>query len=209
MTIGYMYAGQVGPALATYSFSSAVLQNLIATSGIPNPRLSEVVEFVRATAERYMRNWAEYVPGNALFNTLLFGWCNIDHELQAYQLIPRVESNLLVAAKRVNVSEPIPIGSGARDFARCLQNLRASGDLHGRSARLPMLAVESLVSNQVREDVGGDIQIGFATSQGLRIMTRVRPIVPGKPQAFCSFLGIDTEELGQVGLCRIGITGLA
>jgi hypothetical protein len=65
------------------------------------------------------------------------------------------------------------------------------------------------VQNQVRDDVGGDIQLGVATQAGLQIMSHVRPLVEGKPKARITFLGVDMLDLGSVGPCNIGLPGLA
>jgi hypothetical protein len=208
-TIGYMYAGQIGPALATQALCATVLQNLIVIPHLPIPKLSEIVEFIRMAAERYMRNWAELNPRFARFEAILFGWCCIEGELQAYQFAPKVEDRLNVKTQRLDLSEPVAIGVGTTAFTQRLESLRADGDPFGRSRRLPLLAVESLVLTEARDDVGGDVQIGYVTSHGLRIMARTRPIVPGKPQAKTTFLGIDTEELGHIGSCEFGMMSLA
>jgi hypothetical protein len=54
-----------------------------------------------------------------------------------------------------------------------MEELRGGADRFGRTARLPLLAVEDLVTSEVRDDVGGDVQIRYATSAGFQIMTRV------------------------------------
>jgi hypothetical protein len=205
-SIGYMYAGEVAPALATHALCAAVFQNL-QTTDHRDPSLSEIVGFVKNTAARYMLNWGQRWPQHWKFTALIFGWCNINHRLEAYKLVPTLQSQISVNSECMDVSKPVAIGSGANEFDECLKSLRAGAD--ASRPRLPLLAVERLVASETRDDVGGDIQLGRASSKGFQIMTRVHPEVPGRSKAMISFLGIDTLELGHVGTCRIGMTGLA
>jgi hypothetical protein len=96
--------------------------------------------------------------------------------------------HLVVTSERLNISHPVAIGSGAKEFADKLKSLRDGGDPFGRKTRLPLLAVEALVATDIRKDVGGDIQLGYATSRGFQIFCRTRPVVPGRPQARMTFL---------------------
>jgi hypothetical protein len=88
-----MYAGENGPALATHALCAAVLQNLHVINN-RDPRLYEIAEFIRARAERYMRDWGERRPDHWKFTALIFGWCNVNHQLEAYQLIPELVSEI-------------------------------------------------------------------------------------------------------------------
>jgi hypothetical protein len=104
---------------------------------------------------------------------LIFGWCNINRQLEAYQLVPHIQTRVIVNSNRVDPSEPVAIGAGIEQFTKLMEELRGGADRFGRTARLPLLAVEDLVTSEVRDDVGGDVQIRYATSAGFQIMTRV------------------------------------
>jgi hypothetical protein len=208
-SIGYAYAGSAGPALAAHALCSAALQNLVASNG-RNPSLGEIADFISIVAKRYMRNWAERWPNNWEFTALIFGWCQINARLEAYQLVPSIKTEIQVESRCVDLSAPMSIGSGAAEFRRQFQIFVDSGqDSVGRSKRLPLLAVENIVERHVREDVGGDVQLGYATSSGMRILSRSRPLNPCTSQVSTTFLGIDTRELRQVGPCFFGMWSLA
>lgn len=207
-SIGYLYAGYNGPALATHSLCSAVLQSLI-TSDNRVPSLCEIANFICSLAQRYMRDWAECWPNHWKFTVLIFGWCTINRQLQTYKLAASIEGRILVTMQRLDTLNPVAIGSGVEEFAKQLEMLRSGSDAFRRTARLPLLAVEQLVARNARDDVGGDVQIGYVTSAGLQILGRVRPVTPGQPKAKMTFLGIDELELGDVGPCRVGLSGIA
>jgi hypothetical protein len=207
-SIGYMYAGESGPALATYSLCSAVLQSLQVTSGRV-PSLGDIARFIAARAQHFMRDWAERWTTHWRFTALIFGWCNVNSRFETYKLSAEVRNRIVVVSECVDTTAPIVIGSGAEKFSKELERLRHQGDEFGRKARLPLLAVERLVARGVQDDVGGDVQIARVTPIGLQILSRVHPEIPGQPKAKITFLGIDTSELGDVGPCRIGLTSLA
>ena len=208
-TVGYLYAGEVGPALATHALSDAALQNLQITDN-RLPSLSDVAEFVRRNAERYMRNWAERWPKHWRFEALIFGWCPNLQKFQVFLLDPKVDARVSVDCRLAPHTEPIAIGSGVKEFMTCLEKLRVCGDAFGRKARFPLIAVEELVASKAKEDIGGDVQLGYVgPGGGFKIMSRVRPQVPGTPQAVTTFLGLNTLELGSVGSCTVGFTGVA
>jgi len=140
-TVGYMYAGENGPALATHALCAAVLQNLNATNA-QNPSLREIAEFVRATAERYMRNWGERWSDHWKFTAFIFGWCHVNQRLETYQLVPSLQERIEVRCQLVDTSSPVSIGSGATEFFAKLEELRTEGDEWGRTDRLPLIAVE-------------------------------------------------------------------
>lgn len=170
--IGYLYAGFSGPALATHALCAAVLQSLITRDG-REPTLAEVAEFIRTTADRYMRDWGVLSPAHCRFCAFVFGWCNVTQRLETYQIVPSGKDQLVVELSLVDDSEPKAIGSGSEEFSAQLEKLRTEGDPFGRTARLPLLAVERLVQDEVRDDVGGDIQLGVVTHAGLKITSRV------------------------------------
>jgi hypothetical protein len=155
-----------------------------------------------------MRNYAQRWPKHWRFVTIIVGWCNVNRTLEAYQLIPGLDTRVVVKSKRLDVSQPVAIGTGVKDFTDKLNSLR---DREGPSGKAvpPLLAVEALVAGDVREDVGGDIQLGYATSNGFQILSRSRPVISGKPEARRTFLGLDINELGDVGSCRVGMPALA
>ena len=208
-TLGFLYAGATAPALSTHALCTAALQNLITDPEHALPTLASIARFVGRTAERYMIDWGQNAPNHACFSAFVFGWCGAENALQAFHILPKIKERLIVDTSRVDLREPVAIGSGARDFKLRLDTLRHDGDKFGRTSRLPLLAVESLIADGTRDDIGGDIQLGYANQAGLQIASRCRPQTRGKPHAVMTFLGIDVLEIGPVGSCAIGMSGIA
>jgi hypothetical protein len=84
----------------------------------------------------------------------------------------------------------VSFGSGAARLIQQIDNIRQHGDKYNRTARIPKLAAEVLIEQDM-SDVGGNLSIGAATRDGFRLYSYVTPIVEGKPEAKISFNGID------------------
>lgn len=207
-TVGFAYAGAIVPALSSYAFCATVFSNLISDRQSPLPRFIELVQFVRDTSERYMRDWAELHPNNAMFKAIVFGWCPDQSQMQAFALVPKVDSALIVEIQQVDLSTPYAIGSGAQELLQRLKSTPPPTEPNSVFGE-PLRQLESLVSSKVRDDVGGSVQLAYATQTGVSLFSRVTPVTPGKPIPINRFLGVDTNELGMIGACRIGMTGLA
>jgi hypothetical protein len=96
-----------------------------------------------------------------------------------------------------------------KDFERRVAEIKRFGDRFQRTARAPKLALEEIVESKKISGVGGAIQIGYAVRETFVVAGQVEPVVPGQPQAFRSFLGLDLDELGSVGEFHIGLPLLA
>ena len=208
-TIGFAFAGAVPPALATHALCSTVLQSLISSPSTPMPTLREIVEFVRKTAERYMRDWCLLSPNSAPFSALVFGSSYAGNEFEGYRISPTPESVFPITAVQIDPSSPIAIGSAAQAFYDRLRSIEEHGEPFGRRLRLPLVTVENMISAQSRTDVGGAIQLARTTPLGVNLYSRCSPINPGKPEAQITFLGIDIRDLEPIGQCRVGMPGLA
>jgi hypothetical protein len=208
-TLGFAFAGSVPPALATHALCSAVFQSLISMPSKPLPTLAEVVEFVRKAADRYMGEWGQLSPSSADFSALIFGACPASGILQVFQIFPKSGCIPRVVATKSDLSEPVVIGSGTKAFRHCLVDLKAKGDEFGRSARLPLLAVERMISGGAVTDVGGAIQLARTDQMGVVLYSRVSPVVHGEPLAQMTFLGIDVQELQPIGTCYVGMPAIA
>jgi hypothetical protein len=206
--LGFVFAGEVGPALATHALCNTIMQQLITVSN-PCPSLEEVSEFVRRFALLYMAERAQLAPNNWMFSAIIFGWCPIKQSIAAYKLEPSVSSNIVVSSSLCDLSEPIAIGSGAPTFYQRFSEIRATPGADGRTARLPLLVVEHLALSSARPDIGGDVQLGYADATGFRHLSRYRPGASIKSLPVQTYLGINVDDLGMIGPCKIGFWGLA
>ena len=98
--------------------------------------------------------------------------------------------------------------SAAR-LTQIIDNIRQQGDKFNRTARIPKLAAEALIKEDI-SDVGGSLSIGVATRDDFRLFSYVTPNEMGKPEANISFNGIDLgQEARLVGHYMISIDGIA
>ena len=130
----------------------------------------------------------------------VFGWCPILNRFAIYQL------TLDETTFEMQIAETLPedslsvvaLGSGAARLIQQIDFIREHGDKFHRTARIPKLAADALIEQNVG-DVGGSLSIGLATRDGFRLYSHVTPVVPGKPDAKISFNGIELHPDLMVG----------
>jgi hypothetical protein len=207
--IGFVYAGGIVPALSTHAFCSAALQRLISNTGSRRPTLRELSTFIGHMAERYIREWGQLHPSGALFKAIIFGWCGVQEAMEAYLLAPSIDPQLSVKISRIDLDRPFAIGSGAPEVQDQLNLLQPPAN-PTMPVREPLRILEGLIGQERRHDVGGSVQLAYATSAGISFLGRTRPIhdSAGRPIPISDFLGLNVEELPSVGPCKISIMSL-
>jgi hypothetical protein len=202
-SVGYAFAGAVLPATMTVATSSTFLQNLTTVGSNDPPRLSEIATMIGRLAERFSRESLASSSGTyGEFTAAVFGWCPVLDEFAIYKLEPRrTSSRFKMACEELrpkNNSTVVSFGSGAARLTRQIAHIRDHGDEFNRTARIPKLAIEAVVKQDVG-DVGGSLSIGIATRNGFSLYSHVTPVVPGKPESKISFNGIDLDQDLMVG----------
>jgi hypothetical protein len=201
-SVGYAFAGAVLPATMTVATSSTFLQNLTTVGSNDPPRLSEIAAMIGRLAERFSKESLASSNGTyGEFTAAVFGWCPVLDEFAIYKLKPRLSSRFQMACEEQrpkNNSTVVSFGSGAARLTRHIAHIRDHGDEFNRTARIPKLAIEAVIKQDVG-DVGGSLSIGIATRNGFSLRSHVTPIVPGKPEAKISFNGIDLDHDLMVG----------
>src|SRR5712692_962708 len=128
-------------------------------------------------------------------------------------LTPRLTSSTF----EMQIEETLPkknislvsFGTGAARLTQQIDDIRQHGDKYNRTARIPKLAAEVLIEQDM-SDVGGSLSIGAATRDDFRLYSYITPIVKGEPKAKISFNGIDLgQEARLVGHYMISIDGIA
>lgn len=202
-SVGYAFAGDVLPAAMTLATASTFLQNLTTVGSNDPPRLSEIAAMIGSLAERFSKDSLASSNGAyGKFAAAVFGWCPILDEFAIYKLEPRLTSSTFQMEceelRPKDNSTVVLFGSGATRLTQQIDYIRKHGDKFHRTARIPKLAAEALIAQDVG-DVGGSLSIGAATRNGFRLYSHVTPIVPGKPEAKISFNGIDLHPDLMVG----------
>lgn len=210
-TLGAIVVGDIAPALLTVTSASMLLASLVSPDGGP-PTLEKVSEFVAKLASRVSRDYLGTTKGTyGRFQILLLGACPRDGELGAYNVHAREQpSGYEMVHSACDLTGVSAFGSGRDRFEAELKSLEVDGDAYGRTSRLPIIAVENMITDAKARDVGGTPSIGWA-SRGLdfTLAWRTQPVVPGAPAARRVLNGFDLDDLGGVGACVIGGNGLA
>ena len=86
--------------------------------------------------------------------------------------------------------------------------IHAHGDKFHRTARIPKIAAEALIAENIG-DIGGSLSIGAATKEGFQLFSRVTPNELGRPEANITFNGINLGQNARlVGHYMVSITGM-
>jgi hypothetical protein len=213
-SVGFAFAGDVLPATMTYATASTFLQNLGTVESADPPLLSEVAELIRTVAMGFSKESLASSNGKyGAFEASLFGWEPHLNRFAAYHLTPKISSGSF----SIDIHEHFPsdnravltMGSGRSRLSSKINTIHQNGkDEFGRSGRVPKLAIEGIVREDVG-DVGGSLSIGIATQWGYELHSWVRPIQTGKPDAIMAFNGIDLHgDLPQVGHYLVVMPGL-
>lgn len=215
MACGFAFAGDVLPATMTFATAATFTQHLITPSTATIlPALKDVAILVCKLAERFSRETLSASNGTyGNFEASLFGYCPVEKTFKVFHLVPHIDKenfSYFINDYKIDGIEPVVImGSGRVKFLEQMKKLKTEGDSYKRTARLPKIAIESIV-DEGQGDVGGSISIGIVPIQGsFQIYSSIQPIEKGKPAARETFNGIDIDkEIGSIGPCIIGMRGM-
>jgi len=213
-TNGFAFAGDVVSAITTYATASTLLQELTSSGARVPPTLNDVGQLVRRVAERVSQDVLASSNGRRAFEAAIFGFCPGVQRFEIYRLHPKFEGmNFEMALTKV-VATPdgemiLILGTGRERLEQRIAQMRQRGsDSHGRRIRFPKCAIEMMVAEDLG-DVGGSVSIGMAKRSGFQALFSVRR-GPDARVLHTQFNGIDlSEDVGMVGPCFIGMTGIA
>jgi hypothetical protein len=212
-SLGFAYSGAIGPALLTYANSSVLLQYLTTADSNGPPDLSEIAEFVRGISDEVARQYMSASDGTEdKFEIAIFAWNISSLRFEIYHIGPEVDrDSFRMACSRIDVGQgtsPFCMGSGRQRFDVKLKAIMENGDAFGRRTRLPKLAIEALIDEDLA-DVGGSMSIAKNDVHGFEPLVWVRPIEQGEPPAISSFNGFSVWSLAShVGRYHVSVPGL-
>ncbi|WP_421695020.1 hypothetical protein [Aestuariivirga sp.] len=216
-TYGFAFAGDVLPAILTHAHASTFLQNLVNVTTADPPMLREVADMVRRVATRVSREMLTNDMAYGRFECSIFGECPHSNRFEVYGITPLTrpdDESKLVCNDPYKEGLPILLGDAKEQFNLAYEQYQRDGDPEGRTLRLPKRAIERIISEGVGT-VGGSLSIGMVChayalhERSFQLLRWLQPIERGKPQAICTFNGMDVDsEIGQVGPCIIGMLGM-
>ncbi|KAB1087671.1 hypothetical protein F4V91_15285 [Neorhizobium galegae] len=215
--VGVAFAGNVTAATQTITTMVLVCQELHTEKDDQIPALCDVAFLLSRVSAQYaahVRSATLDLSTRNLFSFVIFGFCPVAQELQAWMIEEEVkDEQTTVSVKRCSTSsetDVIVLGSQQARFRELLTEFRSNGrDEFDRSTRWPKLVVEKMVLES-RGDVGGSVSIGLATKDGFENRWTSAPDVPGQPRGRRLLNGIDVDEIiGRIGPARVGGFGQA
>lgn len=196
-----------------YACLVPIMSNLIGIA--PNaPSLEEVAETSAKVATRYVASLGQVSHTAHRVELVLAGFCLAHSRYEAIEIRPHFENE----AFREFECGQLDMSAGQAHFFGDHTN-EASERLDDRRAKLvkehpilwhraPLRVLRDFIEASEFETIGGDVQAGFTSGADFTRVATVAPRIHGQPEAYARFNNIDLDEIGHVGPCMIGITGM-
>lgn len=206
-TWGFAYAGSSLYALMSYAVANACLENLIHAPGAPPPSIEEAVGMFQRIAQLYARE------AGGTFSAAIFGWCTRSERFVAFEVSQEPRGGCrdmrLIEHRLRDENDVLLLGNEPEQIRADIEaELERCADQPLK--RAPKTVIGSLVRENRLPGIGGGLQLGGATRYGFQLMSTVQVYEGRAPAAFSSLLGLNIDDdIGPVGHCRIGMTGMA
>lgn len=173
--------------------------------------MAEIAAFIGQIASEYIREIGQLNGKNALFGSIVFGYCHSTQRLRGFEIKPRLDQSFLVCDvvehDLSQINSIIVIGSCPDLLRQRIDSDRdaaiARGDVNPvLDLDRPTRALQALINENADPTVGGMIQQGWATAAGFEITAKASPITPRQPSARnmgLFVLGFDVLEMQQIG----------
>ena len=203
-SFGFAYAGSTLIATMTYAVTNNLLQTLFAFPSQPPPSLLDAAALVGRIAERYVREICDDVEIG------VFGWCPLQQHYRAALIHhdPRATPRQMIIVEQPLLQEKFTLVLGT-DKALIQEVIGAVyKEFEGQILkRAPKHALQRIIESGTSPEIGGSLQLGVASAHGFTLKSYVTPNALGGIKF--SFLGLDIDELGDVGGYRMGMIAIA
>jgi hypothetical protein len=203
---GFAYAGSTLSALSTHALANILCSNL---GGLPAPvpSLDQIAFAVGTIAYRYMKEI------ESAFRAIIFGHCPQTQEALAFEFQPRDDQGaftLSIVKHALDDSSVVVVGTKPEILRERINQVRANAAHPIVHADAPMIALKSLIAENVIPGVGGSVQQAWSHSGRLEIIATAEPIVPVPPSTTnmgLFVLGFEMSEIQTIGQYHIVLTG--
>lgn len=213
-SIGFCFAGNTLMGQNAYLSLAPLLSNLISPTGYA-PSMADIALYVHTYLQRTFDDYKSRVGEHAIFEAALFGYCHSIKGLAIIHFRPQMSDGMCV----LGASTKNGMRTGEFQYLgdkKDLMTKRLSEALSGMSSpgrpisRMPRYVIQDCIDDESLPSIGGDLQLGIASSFGFQPLALCKPRIVGQPEAFLSYLGRElTTELLHVGEARVGFPALA
>lgn len=208
-SIGFCFAGNTLMGQNAYLSLAPRLSNLISPTGYV-PSMADIAKYVHTHLQLTFNDYKGRVGEHAIFEAAIFGYCHSINALAIVHFRPQISDGMCVlGASTKNGMQP-----GEFQYLgdkKDLMTRRLSEALSGVSSperpisRIPRYVIQACIDDESLPTIGGDLQLGIASSFGFQLLTLCKPRIVGQPGAFLSYLGRElTAELSYVGEAQVG-----
>jgi hypothetical protein len=195
-----------------YATLVPILNGLI---GAPDsvPSLEDIAATVAKITTVYVASLGQNRRSDAHQVTLsLDGYCILHARYEAYRCAARFSDAMFERFEAV----PLDLDGGRPHFFgdhievahAAVENQRSEDPPPIVWHRSPQFVVRRFIEDPQYTTIGGDLQIGRAAGLSFVRGSTASPRVHGEPEVVLRVNNIDLEQVGMVGPCMIGITGM-
>lgn len=207
-TYGYCFAGSTLLGQNTFLALMPLLSNLAAAQPYV-PEMADVANFILKYLSRVFDNYQSAVEA------ALFGWCHATQKLHIFHYYPNEDNGVYVikCVEHTDLNEKffVYLGDYRSDVTQKIQTAFDGESKPGRPlSRVPRHIIEEYIQNSEYRTIGGDLQLGIADRFGFQPFSICKPRVPGKPEAYLSYLGYELhQDIQNVGHAFVNLPGMS
>jgi hypothetical protein len=213
-TYGYCFAGSTLLGQNTFLALMPLLSNLAAAQPYV-PDMAHVAHFILKYLHRAFDDYKVIACESAAVEIALFGWCHATQKQHIFHYYPGKDDNGIYVIKctdhtDLNKKSFVYLGDHRSDLTQKIQKAFDGDNEPGRLlSRIPRYIIEEHIQNSEFATIGGDLQLGIADQFGFRPRSILKLSVPGKPEAYLSYLGYELhQDIQNVGYAFVDMDGM-
>ncbi|MGA3705792.1 hypothetical protein ACI2TH_20920 [Ralstonia nicotianae] len=216
-TFGLGYAGDTYIANSVVLAITPLLKRLVSTNHGDDavPSLLQVSEWIRLFLKKYICsiNATGNQSNPRMAELSVFGHCGISNSMVAFHLNPTINGQCLdVEISQLDTTDPnaiLLLGKHKGEIKRRVTNDRAGlCSVTTEWDRVPREVLRKIIRNRCFDDIGGAIQLAFATPKKFSLCVPVLPDADPDASESWKYLGMyPFPELATVGPCSVSFGG--
>jgi len=213
-TYGYCFAGSTLLGQNTFLALIPLLNNLVAVQPY-TPPMDCVAQFILKYLGRCFDEYKVIATTGSGIEVALFGWCHATQKHYIFHYHPEQDDNGIYIIKytiHTNLDNKsfVYLGDDRNELTHKIKEAFDGENIPGRPlSRIPRYVIEEHIQDSRYITIGGNLQLGIADRYGFRPFSIFKPRVPGKPEAYFSYLGYELyEDIQNVGDAHVGLLGM-